>query len=162
MNMVYSTIPSLPMLSYEIGVTRLFGSCDLGHVGLVEGWSEPEEGHVWNDGAQAIMHVTMRKPRSACTLTFEGEPFITDGCERQDINLFVNGFHIGSWRLTQARGYRLSARIEPEQLWERRDKTVAHCVWCLPRSIRPSELGLGSDDRELGFCFRTFDISEEG
>jgi hypothetical protein len=150
-----------PALSYEIGVTRLFGICDLGDVGLAGGWSAAEEAHVWNDGPEATMHVHMSKPRRTCILTFEGEPFITDGCERQDVTLFVNGFHIGSWRLTEARSYRLSARVEPEQIWERGGKAVAHCVWYMPRSVRPSEVGLGSDHRELGFCFRAFAISEE-
>jgi hypothetical protein len=153
--------PAVTTLSYEIGVTRLFGSCDLGDAGLVEGWSAAEEAHVWNDGPQAIMHVTMARPRRACVITFQGEPFITEGCKRQELTLFVNGFYLSSWRLTEARSYHLSARIELEQFWERGGKTVAQCVWYMPRCVRPSEIGLGSDYRELGFCFRTFAISED-
>ncbi len=146
----------------EPGVTRLFGDGDLGRHGLLSGWAAPEEGHVWNDGPEAVLRLRTGRPRAPCTLTFEGEPFLGQGCARQDLVLYLNGFRIGFWRLTEPRTYRLAATIEPEQLFERDGAAVARCIWHLPHSVRPAVLGQGTDTRELGFCFRTLTITENG
>jgi hypothetical protein len=144
----------------ELGVTRLFGECDIGSNGLSSGWSVPEAAHVWNDGLESVFDVTMRKARAECIFTFEGEPLLGGDCARQDILFFVNGYRIAFWRLVEAKTHTLTAIVEPEQLFDRGDRVLARCVWHLPLSRRPVDLGLGTDTRELGFCFRSFTIAE--
>jgi hypothetical protein len=148
-------------VTYELGVTRLFGDCDIGTNGLSSGWSIPEAAHVWNDGLESVFEVTMRKPRAECLLTFEGEPLLGGDCAQQDILLYVNGFRIAFWRLIEARTHKLSATIEPEQFFCRGERSLAKCTWHLPLSRRPVDLGLGSDTRELAFCFRSFTLEEK-
>jgi hypothetical protein len=154
----------MPFLSdemkLELGVTRLFGDCDIGSSGLSSGWSIPEAAHVWNDGLESVFEVTTRRPRTECLLTFEGEPLLGGNCTHQDVVLYVNGFRVAFWRLTEAKTHILSAVIEPEQFFDRGDRTLAKCTWHLPLSRRPVDLGLGADTRELGFCFRSFTIAE--
>lgn len=150
-----------PGLSYETGVTRLFGNCDLGSLGFLEGWSLPEDAHIWNDGPEARLKIEMAAPRKTCHITFRGMPYLAAGCLRQDVTLFVNGHLIRTWRLTENKNYELSGMIEPEQFFNRRGRALVQCVWQIPNSVRPSDLGIGSDDRELGFCFRSLLIVEE-
>jgi hypothetical protein len=149
-------------VSYDLGVTRLFGECDLNGDGLCAGWAVPEKAHVWNDGLDAIFELNMDKPEAPCRLTFEGEPFLNGDCKRQDVVLYVNGFRTGFWRLKEARTHSLSVTLEPEQIFNRGNKAFARCVWHLPDSVRPAELGLGADSRQLGFCFRSFLIAYAG
>jgi hypothetical protein len=107
-----------------------------------------------------VFDVTMRKARAECIFTFEGEPLLGGDCARQDILFFVNGYRIAFWRLVEAKTHTLTAIVEPEQLFDRGDRVLARCVWHLPLSRRPVDLGLGTDTRELGFCFRSFTIAE--
>jgi hypothetical protein len=145
-------------LDLEFGLTRLFGQADLGEGGLVSGWAVPEDQHTWNDGIDAVLTASVRTSDSACRLTFEGEPFLPVDVGMQDIFLFVNGFRVGFWRLREARTYALSAIIEPEQFFIRDENSLLKFVWHIPRSVRPADIGLGLDTRELGFCFRTLTL----
>ena len=155
-------LQTIDEVTCELGVGRLFGEGDLGRHGLLSGWAAPEEGHVWNDGPEAVLRLRTSRPRAPCTLSFEGEPFLGKGCTRQDVVLYLNGFRVGFWRLAEPRTYRLAATIEPEHLFERDGAAVARCVWHLPDSVRPATLGRGTDTRELGFCFRTLTLAENG
>jgi hypothetical protein len=146
----------------EPGMTRLFGQCDLAATGLVSGWSAPEEAHVWSDGPEAVLQVLTEVPRSRVRLTFEGEPFLAPGVERQAMTLFVNGYRVGFWRLAEPRTYTLSVTLEPEQVLTRGETALLSCVWHLPGSARPADLGQGEDTRELGFCFRSIAVAEIG
>ena len=149
-----------PDIHFDFGVTRLFGDCDIASTGLVSGWAVPEEAHTWNDGPQAILKMRTSEPERPCRITFDGEPFLSEECPHQDIILLVNGFQVGFWQLAESRTYRLTAEIEPEQLFLRDGGAIAKCVWCLPNSVRPVDVGQGSDTRQLGFCFRSIAIAE--
>jgi hypothetical protein len=145
-------------LNLELGLTRLFGQADLDKDGLVSGWANPEDQHTWNDGIDAVMTVYTSASGSACRLTFEGEPFLPVDVGIQDVVLFVNGFRVGFWRLREAKTYSLSAIIEPEQFFSRDDYSLLKLAWHIPRSVRPADVGLGLDTRELGFCFRSLTL----
>ncbi len=146
-------------VALNLGINRLFGTRDIGSSGLVSGWSLPEEAHTWNDGLEAVINLSISTVRQPCRLIFEGEPFLGEECPRQDVHVYVNGFRLGYWRLTESRTYEMSVIIEPEQLFQRQRHTIARCVWHLPNSIRPADIGTGSDSRELGFCFRSITLA---
>ena len=46
-------------LECEPGVIRLFGAADIGTAGMLMGWSQPEDGHNWNDGVEAVLAVRL-------------------------------------------------------------------------------------------------------
>jgi hypothetical protein len=143
---------------FEPGLTRSFGEPDIGPDVLSSGWSFPEEGHAWNDGIEAALTLAVPRLTSACEISFAGEPFLNGTCEVQNMTLFVNGFRIRSWRLNEKKSYLLTAPIEPEQIFHRENTSYLKCVWYLPDAVRPSALGVNSDDRELAFCFRYLTI----
>jgi hypothetical protein len=145
--------------AWEIGATRLFGNFDLAGAGLLSGWSSPEDPHIWNDGPEAVLQIVTEPVKRSLRLSIEGTPFIGGGCNLQEVTLYVNGMRAGFWRLRESKSYILSATIEPEQMFERNGHAILTCVWHLPRSARPVDMGLGKDTRELGFCFRSVTLS---
>ena len=147
-------------LAIELGVMRHFGSIDLGSTGLVSGWADYEEGHNWNNGCEAVLNVTASDPGQGCVIEFTGEPFLHELCPRQDVTLYVNGFWVSHWRLTEFKPYVQLARVEPEQLFHRDGSVLLKCAWVLPNSVKPADLGLSDDSRELAFCFRSLTISK--
>jgi hypothetical protein len=153
----------VPQSSFEPGVTRLFGNGDIGLSGLVSGWATPEDAHLWNDGAGAIMELTVPPPDRRYTLELEGEPFIDSECPSQEMTLYCNGFWIGCWKFEERKSYTLYTPIEPEQLFIRHDMAFARLVWLLPQSTRPAGSKWNDDGRRLGFCFRalTFRHADE-
>jgi hypothetical protein len=144
---------------WQIGVTRLFGNFDLAGTGLISGWSDPEDPHVWNDGPEAVLQIVTEPVKRPVRLSIEGIPFIGGTCKFQDVSLYVNGMRAGFWRLRESKSYVLSSTIEPEQTFERNGKSSLICAWHLPSSVRPVDMGLGKDTRELGFCFRSATLS---
>jgi hypothetical protein len=157
---VVNSAPKDPsFLSFEFGVTRLFGLGDIGTNGLVSGWAIPEDSHVWNNGPEAILTLETDVPSRAYTITVDGGPFITPRQPLQEITLYANGWRIGFWRFREGGAQVMVASIAPEQFFVRGDKALLNCVWHIPYSVRPSDLGLSGDGRELGFVFRSLTIA---
>jgi len=142
----------------KVGISRHFGVEDIGSVGLTSGWALPEEGQNWNDGCEAVLDCRLEGSTKGCVLEFSGQPFFCDGVAEQALRLHLNGFYLGSWRLTEARQHFLSARIEPEQIFRRGVFSVLKCVWSFPRAVRPAEKGISSDGRGLAFCFHSITV----
>ena len=152
----------LPYCYLNWGVARIFGSGDIGSVGLFSGWAAPEDGHTWNDGSEASGEFRAPYTGRAGQLTIECAPFIKEEVSRQIVVLFVNGFRLGSWKLQDDRSHNISVVIEPEQLFRRQDDVILKCVWTLPDSCRPSDIGAGGDSRQLGLCFRSIMLGGAG
>jgi hypothetical protein len=145
-------------LGVDIGVVRNFGSLDIGSAGLGHGWAAPEEAHSWNDGPEAVLTLSALRPDFRCVLVIEGAPLVAAEGARQDITLFVNGLRLGFWRLTDASPVQLETMIEPWHWQAHGQHGVLRLAFHLPDSLRLSSIEPDSDDRELGFCFRTLAI----
>jgi hypothetical protein len=143
------------VLECEPGVVRLFGLADIGISGQLDGWAEPEEGHLWNDGQEAKLLLAVRTPAPRLMLHIGGEPYVTRVRPAQEITLFGNGLRIGYWRLTRRVETTLSVLLEPEWWLRRGSRAVMRLALHLPNSTRPSDIADGPDARELGFCFRS-------
>ncbi len=142
-------------LHCEPGVVRLFGVADIGMAGLQAGWSQPEDGHTWNDGAEAALKLTTLARPGTMLLVLTGEPYVSRARPMQEMTLFGNGFRLAGWRMTQRIEITRQIRLEPEWWLDRGGHAVMNLVICLPNSARPKDLADGPDGRELGFCFRT-------
>ncbi len=136
------------------GHTRLFGAIDIKSEGLVAGWSEPESGHTWNDGYDAVADLELESESRKLKLVIEGIPFISDEVRKQDLTIFVNGIRVGFWRFSSPERVVVEAPLPwttglGKGLGENKLRLTFH----LPDSVSPSELGKGDDIRRLGFCF---------
>ncbi len=139
---------------------RAFSSADINSLGLARGWSHAEEAHIWNDGYDVELLIAARPPRMPVVIRVGGEPYITQTHKFQDMTLFANGFRLGFWHHSYRDSVTMSAVVEPEQWIVRKANGLLRMVWHIPTSIKPSEIGEGRDDRLLGFCFRSIEISE--
>ncbi len=142
-------------LDCEVGVIRLFGAADIGIRGMVAGWSMPEEGHVWNDGLEAVYLLCVRPPLARFRLSVMGEPYVTRARPYQELTLFGNGFRFASWRMTARIETVLNVDVESEWWFNRGTRAILKLLFHLPNSARPKDLNDGQDGRELGFCFRS-------
>ena len=158
---IASGVGRLPSLRMEAGIIRLFGKGDIASRGLVGGWAAPEEGHIWNDGLEAVQTIELaQQPAAALTIVVEGVPYVYGNASRQDITLFANGYRLGAWRFSERRLATLTALVEPEHWFIRNGAASLRLTWHLPGSARPSDIGDGPDGRIIGFAFRTICLQE--
>lgn len=138
---------------WDLGVTRFFGKRDLKRSTLRAGWAVPEARHVWTDGPEAEQKIGLPLVDRPVTLRVTVSPFIAYHVTHQDLYLFVNGQYVKAWRLRSLRDQSISATINTRQFFERDGVAILNCLWHLPKSARPIDLGLGGDSRELGLRF---------
>jgi len=143
----------------EPGVVRLFGAVDIGRQGQVEGWAEPEEGHVWNDGAAASLLLAVPAPPPRLLLMLGGEPYVTRVRPAQEVTLFGNGLRLRHWRLTQRASVPLEVEIEPEWWLRRGRRALMRLDFHMPHCLRPRDAADGPDGRELALCLRTISLT---
>ncbi len=146
---------SVAALECEPGVVRLFGLVDIARQGLLAGWADPEEGHLWNDGNEAALLLATRAPVSRLGLLLGVEPYVSRARPAQEVTLFGNGLRIGHWRLMQRVEVTLSAALEPEWWLSRGGGALMRLGLYLPNSTRPRDIADGPDGRELGLCLRS-------
>jgi hypothetical protein len=143
-------------LATDIGVLRLFGYADIADRGIGQGWSPREDGHNWNDGLDTSLTLwTDHVPPEPCAIMIEGSPYLPKAIAEQRMTLYVNGFRLGYWSMSENRSYTLQATIEPEFWLHRNDGGMLKITWHLPDSVKPIDIGDAEDHRQLGFCFRT-------
>jgi hypothetical protein len=157
----FEGVPSMShyrAVDFEARTIRIFGERDIAPALSSDGWASPEEGHVWNDGTEATLTISHPIENEACLITFSGRPFVNHVHPSQEITLYVNGLRLGCWTLDESRLYTLQAVIEPEQWLRRNGIGILKCTWHLPDSVRPVDVGAGSDHRRLGFCFQAIGL----
>jgi hypothetical protein len=145
-------------LELEPDVLRLFGATDIGVQGMVSGWSGPEIGHSWNDGAEAVYAIATQAPVGRMLLSIVGEPYVTRVRPLQEITVYGNGYRIHSRRLLARVETVLDFVLESEWWFQRGRMCRMQLHFHLPNSVRPLDIADGPDGRELGFCFRSIGL----
>jgi hypothetical protein len=159
--MLDMTSPPARFLKYELGVARQFGLADIGRQGLVSGWATPEDSHVWNDGPEAMLAVITEMPAGPVVLTVEGGPYINARQPVQEVTLYANGWRLGFWRFRENGPVIMEAVVQPEFFLPRPEGALLNLVWHLPSAVKPCDLGLSADGRELGFVFRSLLVKSD-
>ena len=143
----------------QVGMVQFFGLGGDGYR-LLFGWSDPEDNQNWNDGPEVGYQLRVSPaPREACVIRIEGAPFVNEHAPRQTITMYINGLRLGWWSLTDAMRVVLEARIEPEQWLIRDGVAIGDVRWHIPQCVSPQQIGLGADERELGFCFISISVA---
>lgn len=142
-------------LECEPGVIRLFGAADIRSRGMVSGWSQPEDGHTWNDGLEAVYAIKVLPPVARFGLIVMGEPYVSRVRPIQELTLYGNGYRVAFWRLNGRTETALTSVLEREWWFEREGYATMRLMFHLPNSARPKDLNDGQDGREIGFCFRS-------
>jgi len=144
----------------ELGVPCYFGRKGLAQQHLLQGWASAEDTHHWNDGLDASLALSLATPPTQrLHLRVEGRPYLSARVPRQEITLYFNGARLGFWRFDRLEGALMEAVIEPEHWFSRADAAYGLCVFHIPESRRPHDIGEAADDRQLGFCFQSFTLA---
>jgi hypothetical protein len=144
----------------QVDMTRFFGVGNANGERLLSGWAPPEQNQNWNDGSEVAYLLNVSPaPREACIIRVEGVPFIHNHVPRQTVAMYVNGLRLGGWSFHAPSRVVIEARVEPEQWLIRNGVAVGRVSWHIPHSVSPHQLGIGSDERELGFCFVSITVA---
>lgn len=144
----------------QVDMTRFFGIGSAIGERQLSGWASPEQNQNWNDGSEVAYSLKLSPPpREACIIRVEGVPFIHDRAPCQTVAMYVNGLRLGGWSFNTAERVVLEVRIEPEQWLIRNGVAIGNVCWHIPYSVSPHQLGIGSDERELGFCFISITVT---
>lgn len=122
---------------------------------LKSGWAAAAESDSrWALGQRA--EVEFRVPRRTTDVVLEAEvaPLVGGSLKVQTIKVSVNGTPLTSLRV--ARRQRLKVRV-PYALFSGRDLMTIGFEF--PEAVSPKSLGLGTDDRTLGFRFYSLVLS---
>jgi hypothetical protein len=149
------------MLAYEAGVIRFFGKNDIGTNGLLKGWAKPEDMHAWNDGQVAELLLSNETAGDVSLIVIEGQAYVNSQAPFQDITMFANGLFVGFWRLREGDSgkHRIEAEVGADLGVSYAGTGILRLTFLMPLSIRPSELGVGDDHRQLAFCFHSLMVS---
>ncbi len=132
--------------SIEAAAHLVFGQAGNAASSQVEGFSWPEDGHVWALGPRAVLRVALRPGRGDLMLELSLRPFmIPPYLVRQRVGLAVDGLELGTeWAQDDTV---LGFRIPASQVAGR---TELELTLSLPDAIRPADAHINSDTRLLG------------
>ena len=123
-----------------------FGVGEAGNTQLGKGWSAPEDGFVWSDGAESIVQIALTRGRGRLVLELACEPFLAPPeIMHQDVALLINGICIDQRRLGGKWIWRVTV---PTELTGGTELTIA-----LVRE--PGTVRLKDETRDLGVQLRT-------
>ena len=131
----------LPHQAIFFGSSAAYSNTFLGF-----GWSNPEPWGVWS----AREKVTIKIPlpfQSASQVILEGRALVTNQYPTQEVNVSVNGVLNQSTILNRANNNKIIIPLSDD------DRKMQYMTIDLtfPKRIRPKDLGIGDDVRELAF-----------
>jgi hypothetical protein len=121
---------------------------------IQEGWYEPEPQHTWARGTHSTIVIPVKEPRCHYSLRIDAWPFaVTSKLEEQPLALSVNGFGLANFVVTPGQR-KLECELPPDVL-----ATGCPLIeFDHPNAARPSDLGVGKDNRELAIAFRSIEV----
>jgi hypothetical protein len=128
------------------GLDIIFGSDGNAAPFTREGWSAPEPGYVWTNGARSRLVLPGAQTPGPWDLEAEVEPFTHPGrLTTQRVALSVNGVPAGAVALRDHAVLKLELPASADAL---------DLVFDLPDAARPMDYAGGTDDRALGVSFK--------
>ena len=114
-----------------------------------KGWAAPDEGHTWSVGPRADLILTLAAGQGDLLIELVLRPFMHPPLlVRQKVQVLVDEVPAGEAVVQDESA--VSFRVPAAQLAGKREIAVA--LLC-PQSVCPSDLGVSSDIRSLGFSF---------
>jgi hypothetical protein len=129
------------------------------HLGA--GWSGDTEGsgpirHRWSIDSTAMITVPVSAAAVRGSMVLEGVPYLVPGrVTHQEVWVFADGVMAAFGRLSAAGA--ISGAI-PETVLKAMPRSVALSV-VIPGAVVPAELGVGQDQRRLGFALQSLTVT---
>ena len=117
------------------------------------GWSYPETFGVWSEGNQVKLVIPLPRDSKGALesingITLEMRALISPNHPQQQVDIWVNGHYQKTSILQKNQGNIIHVSIPSDQIDSGQDYLEIELK--LPNKVKPVELGLGNDIRELG------------
>ena len=117
------------------------------------GWSYPETFGVWSEGNQVKLVIPLPRDSKGALesingITLEMRALISPNHPQQQVDIWVNGHYQKTSILQKNQGNIIDVSISSDQIDSGQDYLEIELK--LPNKVKPVELGLGNDIRELG------------
>lgn len=146
----------MEMLRFSEGIT--FGA--RGNFSRFEpkGWGSPTDSPTltWTTAYVSQLRFTVQPPRARQCVHVTLTPFLGDGkLQRQDVNFYMNGLWFGYMRVKERM---VGEFLLLREMFSSRENLLSISI---PEAASPVELGLGADQRLLGFAFEQITFQDE-
>lgn len=137
-------------IEYRLGNAIAFTAGGTGQGYTVSGWSAPEPGGTWSDGAASVLAMRLADPEARdLTLRIEGDVFVNQKHPHLTLGISVNGRELKQLAYRAPQGRVAETLTLPGALVAAgKGVLVIRFTYRAPAS--PQVLGLGDDDRWLG------------
>jgi hypothetical protein len=140
-------IAALPPLAATGTLRTAAGEAGTAYLGA--GWSAPEPWGTWTDADRARVRLPIAAAAAPLELAFTAHALAAPG-EAQTVDVHANGERIATWTLPGGAGAQRYVAVVPRALRDARPALDLELV--IARPVTPRALGLGPDDRTLGFA----------
>jgi hypothetical protein len=135
-----------------MGTDILFSAAGAGAISLLGGWSTPEPWGTWTDGKNS--HLILPLPAGADTkpmrLSINAQGLLGKGHPSQTVNVSVNDVTVGQIRFDNVHNRGSRTLPVPLSVLTRGRQGIIDVSFEIEQPVRPTDLGMGPDNRELG------------
>jgi hypothetical protein len=135
-----------------MGTDILFSAAGAGAISLLNGWSTPEPWGTWTDEKNS--HLILSLPAGADTkpmrLSISAQGLLGKGHPSQTVTVSVNDVAVGQIRFDDVRNSGWRTLPVPLSALTRGRQGLLEVSFEIEQPVRPADLGMGPDNRELG------------
>jgi hypothetical protein len=138
----------------SIGTDIMFSAGSSGAISLLGGWSIPEAWGTWTVGKNS--HLILPLPAGADTntkpmrLSINAQGLLGKGHPSQTVTVSVNGVTVGQIRFDNVHNRGSRTLPVPLSVLTRGRQGIIDVSFEIEQPVRPTDLGMGPDNRELG------------
>ena len=118
---------------------------------LGPGWSQPDSGGAWTEGARAILDVAHS---NATSLTLDVVGLAPTAGGVQEVNLWLNGHALPGWHLPDLTPSQMSIPLPND------GANSVHLEFQVAHPTRPLDRGMSADARSLGVLLRSIRMND--
>jgi hypothetical protein len=145
--------PSLSALSAGLTIDETidFDKAGTGGEYLVSGWSQPGALGVWSDGPMAVIALPIVAAKDiALQLDLEARAFLHESHQRQIVRVDINGNRVGIIEFSSKRNRHIYSLSIPKNAVSGNNGSVLIITLEIASPIRPIDVGISGDRRNLG------------
>ena len=139
-------------LAVPMGTDILFSAADAGGIFLLDGWSTPEPWGTWTEEKNS--HLILPLPAGAdikpMRLSINAQGLLGEGHPSQTVTVSANGVAVGQIRFDDVHNSGWRTLPVPLSALTRGRQGLLEVSFEIERPVRPADLGMGQDVRELG------------
>lgn len=145
---------SLPLSAPPSGIEIGFAADGNAQAFLRQGWSKPEQDHIWSLGEASTLAIEGPLPDCAHDLSIDLSPCVfPPDVPSQRLGVEANGRLVGSFKLTESS--RVAVELSAQAIRSAPGLTLR---FVHPDFVTPAAIGQNDDDRPLAFCFGRLEL----